>query len=122
MNMRNTPNLRAEKYRSTHPALGPTPYGANHGFFLVGNLRVISSGSAIDNPESEGWEHVSVSVPDRCPTWDEMCRVKGLFWREDETVIQFHPPKAQYVNQHPHCLHLWRNTKAEQPLPPIKFV
>src|SRR5690349_6482303 len=30
----------------------------------------------------EGWEHVSISIPseDRCPTWEEMCFVKDLFW------------------------------------------
>ena len=120
--MRNEPNLRVENYRRTHHALGPSPYGANHGFFIVGNLRVISSGSAEDNPESDGWEHVSVSLPDRCPAWEEMTMVKDLFWRDDETVIQFHPPKDKHVNVHPFCLHLWRNTNAEQPLPPIQFV
>lgn len=55
-----------------------------------------------------GWEHVSVSRKDRCPTWDEMCQVKDLFWDEDDCVVQFHPPKAEYVNFHENCLHLWR--------------
>ena len=26
-----------------------------------------------------GWEHVSVSLQNRCPTWDEMCRIKDIF-------------------------------------------
>ena len=26
-----------------------------------------------------GWEHVSVSLRNRCPTWDEMCLVKDIF-------------------------------------------
>lgn len=30
-----------------------------------------------------GWEHVSVSLRNRCPTWDEMCLVKDIFWRDD---------------------------------------
>jgi len=47
-----------------------------------------------------------------------MCFVKALFWRSDETVIQFHPPESEYVNDHPHCLHLWRNTRHEHALPP----
>ncbi len=25
-----------------------------------------------------GWEHVSVSLPRRCPTWDEMCLIKDI--------------------------------------------
>lgn len=120
--MRNEPNLRVEKYRANHPAFGRTPYGVNQGFFQMGRLRIMSSGSASSNPEAQGWEHVSVSLEHRCPTWDEMAAVKDLFWRDDETVIQIHPPKDLHVNVHEFCLHLWRNTNAEQPLPPIQFV
>ena len=64
-------------------------------------VRVIASAAM-------GWEHVSVSRKDRCPTWDEMCQVKDLFWDDQDCVVQFHPPKAEYVNNHPNCLHLWR--------------
>lgn len=69
-----------------------------------------------------GWEHVSVSYKDRTPTWDEMCIVKDIFWNEDETVIQIHPPKKEYVNLHPHCLHLWRKKDSEPVLPPKELV
>ena len=55
-----------------------------------------------------GWEHVSVSRKDRCPTWDEMCQIKAMFWDDEDCVIQYHPPKSEYVNNHPNCLHLWR--------------
>lgn len=64
-----------------------------------------------------GWEHVSVSRRDRCPTWDEMCQVKALFWDDEDCVVQFHPPRSEYVNNHPNCLHLWRQVGAEFPLP-----
>lgn len=74
--------------------------------------------------DGEGWEHVSVTVYDksmnqinRTPTWDEMCFIKNKFWSEDATVIQFHPAKADYVNNHPYCLHLWRSTNEAQPKP-----
>lgn len=63
------------------------------------------------------WEHVSVSLSSRPPNWQEMCWVKDKFWYEDELVIQFHPPKAQYINFHPHCLHLWKPPYPVQ-LPP----
>lgn len=65
-----------------------------------------------------GWEHVSVSLRNRCPNWKEMCFIKSLFWEEEDAVIQIHPPKSQYVNNHPYCLHLWRNTKVQMELPP----
>lgn len=31
-----------------------------------------------------GFEHLSVSTPTRIPTWDEMCIMKDIFWRDDE--------------------------------------
>lgn len=64
------------------------------------------------------WEHVSVSLPDRCPAWEEMCWIKDLFFEPEECVIQFHPPASQYVNNHRYCLHLWRVLGADFPLPP----
>lgn len=57
-----------------------------------------------------GWEHVSVSRRDRCPTWDEMCQVKSLFWDDDDCVMQLHPPKQEHISNHSYCLHLWRPT------------
>ena len=70
------------------------------------------------------FEHVSVSVPGvgRCPTWEEMCWVKGLFWGEDELVIQYHPPASVYVSHHPTCLHLWKPVGVDIPLPPTKTI
>jgi len=48
-----------------------------------------------------GWEHVSVSCKNHCPTWDNMQFIKEKFWGDDETVLQFHPKKTNYVNNHP---------------------
>jgi len=65
-----------------------------------------------------GWEHVSVSLKNRCPNWDEMSFIKRLFWGDDETVIQFHPRRAEYVNNWPNCLHLWKRAGVDHELPP----
>lgn len=67
-----------------------------------------------------GWDHVSVTLDQskKCPTWEEMCFVKELFWNDDEEVMQLHPPKSDYINNHPGCLHLWRPTRETIPLPP----
>lgn len=72
----------------------------------------------------EGWEHVSVSLPDyeRCPTWPEMCQVKDMFWDEEDAVMQLHPPASDHVNNHMYCLHLWRPIGIEVPLPPSLMV
>lgn len=113
--MRPEPNLRIEHLRRTHPSLGDSE--GNWGYFVVGPLRIISSGTP-DPRDAHQWEHVSVSCADRCPTWDEMCQVKELFWHDDETVLQFHPRKADYVDQHPFTLHLWRQMGVNAVLPP----
>jgi len=65
-----------------------------------------------------GWEHVSISMKNRCPTWDEMCALKDIFWGEEECVVQYHPPKSEYVNMHPFCLHLWKKIGSEFETPP----
>jgi hypothetical protein len=70
-----------------------------------------------------GWEHVSVSTRGRPPNWEEMCAVKNLFWDVDDVVMQLHPARAEYVNLHPHCLHLWRpSTGVSIPTPPRELV
>lgn len=79
-----------------------------------------------DSGNGGGWEHVSVSPCNRKratpPTWAEMCEIKHMFFEDEEAVVQFHPPRSEYVNIHPYCLHLWRPTSQEMPRPPKKFV
>ena len=70
-----------------------------------------------------GWDHVSVSLPNRCPNWPEMEHVKRAFFADDETAMQLHVPPSDHVNHHPFCLHLWRpNDGREIPRPPAIFV
>ena len=69
-----------------------------------------------------GWDHVSVSFRNRCPSWDEMCEIKDMFFRPDECCIEYHPAEKDYVNVHPYCLHIWRPQKDELPKPPRIFV
>ena len=99
-------------------------YGLCGAFFVDGpcgqDLKIVASDGA--DPDAHGWEHVSVSCRNRPPNWEEMAFIKALFWRDNETVIQFHPKKAAYVNCHPHCLHLWKKRGAEHELPPMGLV
>lgn len=90
-------------------------YGAFHIPFESVVLKVLAS-------EGESWDHVSVSLPNRCPSWKEMCFIKNLFWDAEDCVIQYHPPKSIYKNQYQYCLHLWRPQKAKIPLPPLELV
>lgn len=111
-----------EKYRLTKSSYN-TKSGDTFGVFYIPyqsyELKVIATDGKGIEPR---WEHVSVSLPNRCPNWQEMSYIKSLFWGKEETVIQFHPPESQYVNQHPFCLHLWKQLGFEQPLPPKIFV
>ena len=78
-------------------------------------LRIIASWGG-------GWEHVSVNGPNRCPTWEEMCFVKDLFWKPNEWVIQYHPASTDYINLNNNVLHLWKPTNQVIPKPPKIFV
>ena len=69
-----------------------------------------------------GWDHVSVSLANRCPTWEEMCEIKGVFFGPDECCVEYHPAERDYVNIHPYCLHIWRPQNKEMPTPPRIFV
>lgn len=98
----------------------------NNGLFRLfgpnGADLVIIASDGRGEPIAEGWEHVSVSLRNRCPNWPEMCFVKSLFWEPEETVVEFHPPESTYISNHPYCLHLWRDTRAGHALPPAVLV
>lgn len=95
-----------EKYRIKTGALGSNSSAGNCGAFRIMSLKLKRPFACIAS--DEGWEHVSVSLPDRCPTWEEICFIKNMFWDEGDLVVQLHPPKEDYINNHPYCLHLWR--------------
>lgn len=123
------------KFRNTtHPQYGSDDSYGMSGFFVIPLSKedktfalVISS----EGNEEIPWEHVSARVAfakyhgklkERVPTWDEMCAIKKLFWRDDEVVMQLHPAETEYVNINPNVLHLWRPTKLPIPVPPLALV
>jgi hypothetical protein len=110
-----------EKHRAIHPLYPSSSVSGNNGFFIVpaGGLVKLNCIAS----DGMGWEHVSVSIRNagRVPTWHEMCLVKGLFWDDYDCCVQFHPPKKDYVNDHPGCLHIWRPT-LPFPMPSIELV
>jgi len=109
-------------------------YG-NNGCFLLPSpepgwcLFTIAS-DGLDDSELGGWEHVSVqatraSAPTavgRVPTWKEMAFLKDVFWDAEDVVMQLHPRRSQYVNNHPNVLHLWRPLRDAIPEPPAILV
>ena len=109
--------------------------GDNFGCFrLTIGKRVLHIQASSGEPGPEipkaawHWDHVSVSVftrgalhLSRLPTWEEMARIKDLFWEAEDCVMQVHPPKSEYVNM-AEVLHLWRWTGGEFPRPPSILV
>lgn len=124
--MRSLKHLR--KYERRHPVFGnlASNEGLDKcGFFLIPfknhhtmfRLAVLAS-------DGGGWDHVSVSLfkrPDKTPSWEVMCFIKDLFFEEHETVVQFHPPKSEYINN-ANALHLWRDQGNSHNLPPSIMV
>jgi hypothetical protein len=78
-------------------------------------MAVIASADA-------GWDHVSVSRKNRCPNWTEMESIAKLFFKDDETAVQYHVPAADHINLHPYVLHWWRPHDQLLPMPPAIFV
>jgi hypothetical protein len=70
----------------------------------------------------DGWDHVSVSRPNRTPNWPEMSRVYRLFFRKDEDAFELHVPSSEHISFHPNTLHLWRPQYEKIPRPPAWMV
>ncbi len=104
-------NEYLDKYRQPNGGEG------NNGYFLI-YVPATQSIVTVIASDGAGWDHVSVSLKNRDPRWEEMSYIKDLFFDDEETVVQFHPKKSEYVNNHPHCLHLWRKQDGEHELPP----
>ena len=80
-------------------------------------LRVMLSGGIYNNQK---WLHLSASRKNRLPGWLEFTKLKDVFLGEETTAIQVFPPKSEYVNLHPYCLHLWSPIKQKNFLPDFR--
>lgn len=110
-----------EEFRIEEGDIGSDDSYGNNGAFLI-NMKGCRYKILVIASNGEGWEHVSVSLSYRTPNWEEMCYIKSLFWDEEDCVVQYHPPKSEYVNFHPFVLHMWRPTNQEIPRPPSIMV
>jgi hypothetical protein len=100
-----------EQSRLTTGMYGTDKNESNGMFVFVTGMKVIIS-------DGLGWDHASVSFDNRCPIWDEMNWIKDLFFIPESCVVQFHPPKSRYINNHDFVLHLWHKQGHRFELPP----
>lgn len=123
-----------DQYRKPHPLGFEHKPGDPFGWFEIPRKVLVPMGAiklqgmriktitfAVMADAQTDWEHVSISLPDRCPTWDEMCWIKSLFWSPEDCVVQYHPPESEYVNNAKFCLHLWKYA-GQMPRPPAIYV
>lgn len=120
------------QFRARTGMLATTDANGPNGMFMCHSLkfkgvvlRVVASDASHPNFAAMNiprWEHASVSTPTRCPTWEEMCWIKSLFWEPEEAVMQLHPPESEWISNHKYCLHLWRPLDVEIPRPPSMMV
>jgi hypothetical protein len=68
-------------------------------------LRVIMT--AAEERDGKRWMHVSFSRANRLPSWDDLRKVKDIFIGRERLAVQVLPKARDYVNHHPHTLHLW---------------
>jgi hypothetical protein len=127
--MRKQPTIPIELGRVTEGPLGSEPFSGCQGAYVVPSpfskymeieLRILCADGEDDI--AEGWEHVSVSLSFRTPTWGEMDWVKRQFWENEEAAFQLHPAASHFINNHPHCLHIWKHKQLICPTPPGIFV
>jgi len=109
-------NLRIDEYRVQYGTFATYPGDGNNGLFIIpltnGNTLTIIASDGL------GWDHVSVSIKGaKLPSWNEMNTVKDLFWDQEETVVQYHPKKSEYIDN-AQVLHLWKKQGVDLELPP----
>ena len=116
--MRNSPTPLMEKFRLTKGQFVTSKSDGCNGYFVA--TTPWNTQLAIIASDGMGWEHASIHVVEqkRLPGWSEMQWIKEQFWEDEETVVQFHPRKSKYTNDHIGTLHLWRMKECEWMLPP----
>jgi hypothetical protein len=76
------------------------------GYALRKGSKIRAIISAAFELDGRKWVHLSISRPDRLPTWEELRKAKDELLGDVEAYMVI-PPRARYVNLHPHVLHLF---------------
>jgi hypothetical protein len=91
--------------------LSSKPIGLEHlRIFRMGRCQIFVGWE----PEAGGW-HLSISCPDRYPSWDEIKKARYELLPHDVTMAMILPPESEYVNVHQNCFHLHEISGEELP-------
>ena len=104
---------------------------------IISGLSGAGKTRAADWFEDQGYYCIDNMPPQLIPSFAAMCNdnpeiqkvaivtdIRGgaMFFKLEECVIEYHPPKSNYVNKCETCLHLWRPIYEEIPMPPMMYV
>ena len=59
-------------------------------------------------------EHLVVSTKDECPNWEQISKIKKVFFNEYEIDFQLRPVKIEYINNEKYCIHIWKFKTQEE--------
>jgi hypothetical protein len=100
----NTPNLAVIRERDLTPwELNAQAAGGLEpvlSAFTAGKIKIMVGWHSVT-----GW-HMSISHPDRYPTWDEIANARYKLLPADSEFAMMLPPPSEYVNLHNFCFHL----------------
>lgn len=100
----NTPNLPVIREKPL-PERERVMIGLQPGtrYYRMGRATILLSPPF---PEMDmGW-HMSISRPDRYPSWDEIAKARYELIPNETEMVMHLPPRGDYVNLHNFCFHI----------------
>ena len=96
-----------EQYRvKDHPYLGSDESDGNNGLFVFSELENVPFTGKLKieirciASDGRRWEHVSVSLAiPQIPSWNLMCKVKSVFWDDEDNICTFLPNLPESKNK-----------------------
>ncbi len=85
------PNAKAYRMGQCNIIVSHEIYGGGPAILSFGKIR---------------W-HLSISCPNRYPTFDEIKAARYALIPDEAQMAMFFPPRKEYVNIHQNCFHLY---------------
>lgn len=102
------PRVLPNEWRQIEGGVVSAETGRHNGNMYVNErrgLRIVMS--AAWELDGRRWLHLSMSHPNRLPTWSELVQAKEAFMGKDSRAVQILPPRSEWVNIHAYTLHMF---------------